>query len=38
VKLGEKTIAEGCEPFPTAKIRHFDASEIDAAKAWLAET
>ena len=39
--VGEKKWEEGmakvCKPFTMAKIKYFDASEIDAAKAWLAE-
>jgi hypothetical protein len=39
--VGEKTwqkwMSAVCKPFTMAKIRYFDASEIDAAKAWLAE-
>ena len=30
-------MAKVCKPFTMAKIRYFDAGEIDAAKAWLAE-
>jgi hypothetical protein len=30
-------MAAVCKPFSLAKIRYFDAAEIDAAKAWLAE-
>jgi SpoIIAA-like len=36
-KKWEKWMAAVCKPFTMAKIRYFDASEIDAAKAWLAE-
>ena len=39
--VGEKTLekwmAQVCKPFTMAKIRYFDASQIDTAKAWLAE-
>jgi hypothetical protein len=39
--IGEKTwerwMAKVCKPFTMAKLRYFDVSEIDAAKAWLAE-
>jgi hypothetical protein len=39
--VGEKKWEEGmakvCKPFTMAKIKYFDASELDAAKAWLAE-
>ena len=34
----EKWMAVVCKPFTMAKIRYFDATEIEAAKAWLAET
>ena len=33
----EKWMAAVCKPFTMAKIRYFDASEIEAAKAWLGE-
>ncbi len=33
----EKWMAAVCKPFTMAKIRYFDAGELDAAKAWLAE-
>ena len=36
-KAWEKWMAKVCKPFTMAKIRYFDASELDAAKAWLAE-
>jgi hypothetical protein len=36
-KTWEKWMAKVCKPFTMAKIRYFDASEIAAAKAWLAE-
>jgi hypothetical protein len=36
-KSWEKWMAVVCKPFTMAKIRYFDASELDAAKAWLAE-
>ena len=26
-----------CKPFTMAKIRYFDAAEVESAKAWLAE-
>jgi hypothetical protein len=26
-----------CKPFTMAKVRHFDAAEVEAAKAWLVE-
>ena len=33
----EKWMAKVCKPFTMAKIHYFEASEIEAAKAWLAE-
>ena len=36
-KTWEKWMATVCKPFTMAKIKYFDASEIDAAKAWLGE-
>jgi SpoIIAA-like len=36
-KAWEKWMAKVCTPFTMAKIRYFDASEIDQAKEWLAE-
>jgi len=33
----EKYMAQVCKPFTMAKIRYFDAKEVDVAKAWLAE-
>ena len=36
-KSWEKWMATVCKPFTMAKIKYFDASQIDAAKAWLAE-
>jgi hypothetical protein len=36
-KTWEKWMAKVCKPFTMAKVRYFDASEVDAAKAWLAE-
>ena len=36
-KTWEKWMAKVCKPFTMAKVRYFDASELDAAKAWLAE-
>jgi len=37
-KTWEKWMANMCKPFTMAKVRYFDVAEIDAAKAWLAET
>ncbi len=36
-KTWEKWMATVCKPFTMAKIKYFDASQIDAAWAWLAE-
>jgi hypothetical protein len=36
-KTWEKWMAKVCKPFTMAKVRYFDATEIDAAKAWLGE-
>ena len=36
-KSWEKWMARVCKPFTMAKIRYFDASETEAAEAWLAE-
>jgi hypothetical protein len=36
-KSWEKWMAAVCKPFTMAKIRYFDASELAAAQAWLAE-
>jgi hypothetical protein len=33
----QKWMAMVCKPFTMAKIKYFDAGEIEAAKAWLAE-
>jgi hypothetical protein len=33
----EEWMAKVCKPFTMAKIKYFDVSQIDAAKAWLAE-
>jgi hypothetical protein len=30
-------MAKVCRPFTMAKVRYFDTSEVEAAKAWLAE-
>jgi SpoIIAA-like len=39
--VGERTweewMAKFCKPFTMAKIKYFNASELEAAKAWLAE-
>jgi len=39
--VGESTweawMAKVCKPFTMAKVKYFDAHEMDAAKAWLAE-
>ena len=36
-KRWEAWMAKVCKPFSMAKIRYFDASQIDAARAWLRE-
>lgn len=36
-KKWEKWMATVCKPFTMAKVKYFDAGEIDAAWAWLAE-
>jgi hypothetical protein len=36
-KTWEKWMTKVCKPFTMAKIKYFDASEIDAAKDWIAE-
>ncbi len=36
-KTWEKWMASVCKPFTMAKIRYFGTTELDAAKAWLAE-
>ena len=36
-KAWEKWMAKVCRPFTMAKIRYFDASEIEPAMEWLAE-
>ena len=33
----EKYMSAVCKPFTMAKIRYFDATEIETAKAWLGE-
>lgn len=37
-KRWEAWMAKVCKPFTMAKLQYFDASEIDAAWAWLAES
>ena len=32
----ESWMAKVCKPFTMAKVRYFDAAELEAAKAWLA--
>lgn len=36
-KSWEKWMATVCKPFTMAKIKYFDASELAAAEAWVAE-
>jgi hypothetical protein len=31
----QKTMSLFCKPFTTARVRYFDATEIDLARAWL---
>jgi hypothetical protein len=33
----QEWMAKVCKPFTLAKVRYFDVSETEAAKAWLAE-
>ena len=33
----EQGMATFCKPFTTAKIKYFDESQLDAARAWVAE-
>ena len=33
----EKWMALVCKPFTMARVRYFDANDVEAAKAWLAE-
>jgi hypothetical protein len=37
-KTWEKWMAQVCKPFTMAKVKYFDAQQIEAAKAWLEET
>src|SRR5262245_2365005 len=36
-KQWEKWMAAVCKPFTLAKVKYFDASEMDAARAWITE-
>ncbi len=36
-KKWEQWMAKVCKPFTMATVRYFDASQLDAARAWLAE-
>jgi len=36
-KTWEKWMSTVCKPFTMAKIRYFEAADIEAAKSWLAE-
>jgi hypothetical protein len=36
-KKWEKWMAAVCKPFTMAKIRYFEANQIESAKQWLAE-
>jgi hypothetical protein len=31
----QKAMSLFCKPFTTARVRYFDATEIDLARAWL---
>jgi hypothetical protein len=33
----EAGMAKVCKPFTMAKVKYFDSSDLDAAKAWVAE-
>jgi SpoIIAA-like len=35
-KQWEAWMAKVCKPFTMAKVKYFDASDVEAAKAWLA--
>src|SRR5262245_45038839 len=37
-KTWEKWMAKVCVPFTLARIKYFDAVQLDAAKAWLSES
>jgi SpoIIAA-like len=36
-KTWEKWMATVCKPFTMAKIKYFDATQLEAAKTWVAE-
>ena len=36
-KKWEEWMAKVCKPFTMAKIRYFDAADMESAKAWLSE-
>jgi hypothetical protein len=36
-KAWQKWMAQVCKPFTMAKVRYFEAADLEAAKAWLAE-
>ena len=36
-KTWEKWMAKVCKPFTMAKIKYYDAAELDAARQWLEE-
>jgi len=36
-KKWEEWMAKVCKPFTMAKVKYFDASELDAARQWLEE-
>ena len=37
-KTWEKWMAKVCKPFTMAKIKYFDAADIDKARAWIGES
>ena len=37
-KKWEEWMAKVCKPFTMAKVKYFDAAELDAARKWLEET
>jgi hypothetical protein len=37
-KTWEKWMAKVCIPFTMARIKYFDAAQLDAAKTWLSES
>ena len=37
-KKWEEWMARVCKPFTTAKVKYFDAAEVELARAWLQES